>query len=151
SWLNHQGARDGECHGWCVEPEVHKTLCHVLCCHTGLFGEVAQIQDAFVCNKSVQTGVEQRVVLLESMGQIVCRQYCNLSGFFECWRAHDRHIRPGDGQYTGCAVQGRSDRCGVLWQWTVRIGRQVWLEVLSYTDGSNTGTAATVWDSESFV
>ena len=58
--LHHQGAVDREGQRRGVETVVDQPLCDVLGGHTGAFGDLAQVEDAFVGNQPGFPGVEHR-------------------------------------------------------------------------------------------
>ena len=72
--LHHQRARDRERQGGGVETVIDQALGHILGGHTGLGGQLAQVQDALVRHQPALTGVEDREVLVQPGRDVVRRE-----------------------------------------------------------------------------
>ena len=69
--FDHQGARDGEAHGWRVEAEVHEAFGDVVDGDADAVFHAAHVNDAFVGDEAVFTRVEDGEVLGDAFGQVV--------------------------------------------------------------------------------
>ena len=155
--LDHQSVGDGPGHGGCVEAVVLETLGNVDGFDAASVLEAADVQDELVGTAAVLVGVQDRVVGLETGHDIVGVQEGDLGCVGEASVAHHVDVVECDGENAGAAPGSGTDRgrgvvaalgLEVLAGW---VGGQEGTQVLGHTDGSDTGTTTTVWDTEGLV
>ena len=90
---------DGEGEGRRVEAEVDQPLGDVLGGHARRGGQRAQVEDALVGDAAPRAGVQDgEAAPSQPGGQVVGVQDRDLGGPLEALRAHERNVRPRDGQ-----------------------------------------------------
>lgn len=104
-WLDHERATDGPAHGGSMVTKVHQTLRHVL---DSDFFEVAEIDDALVCDESFAAFVKRRKARLELFGHVVRMENGGLCGL-DNTRTHHGEVHPRDGADAGATPRRGTD------------------------------------------
>ena len=136
--------------------------------------EGTAVENELVCHAAVGTGINQRVVILQTVGHVVGVENCHLRGARQTGAAHERDVDPTDRQNARAAVRGGGNaniECRLLIvesrlltvvvvrQSTFNVPRSTtnirfWQkrrELLRYTNRSHPRPAAAVGDAEGFM
>ena len=81
-----------------MESVVDEALRDIVDCHSGFFGDRTQIENAFVSNESVATGIENGVGALETTCDVIRVQNRNVCGSLKTFGAHHRDVGPRNGE-----------------------------------------------------
>ncbi|GJC97616.1 putative metal-dependent RNase [Colletotrichum higginsianum] len=146
--LNHERVAHGPAHRRRVEAVVLEALGDIDRLDARRRAERPRVEDELVRAPAVLVGVEDLVVRLEAREDVVGVEDGRLGREAQAVVAHERVVRPADGQNAGAAVR-RAGHHGL--PGLGRAAGQVRAEVLLDADGSNTGTAAAVRDAEGLV
>ena len=150
--FHHQRAGHRKAQGGCMKTVIHQALGDVLCRHAAGFLQRAQVQDAFVCDMAVFTGVERRVMVLEAGADVVGAQNSHFGRLFQAFGAHHAAVHPADRQHRRIAHGRRRDGADAIDMNTGRgMAGQVGHQVRHHADRTHARPAAAVRNAEGLV
>ena len=145
--LDHQCSGHRERHGRRVEAEIDQPLGDILVGNAAAVLNAANVDDAFMRHPSFRTGVEHRIVRLQTRRHVVGGQNRHRSGIRQAGRSHHPDIGIGDGK-NACGTERRgADRALSI----ERRARKERCQMRGDTDRSDARAAAAMRDAEGLV
>ena len=165
--FDHEGSRNGERHRRGVEAVIDKALRDVVDRDTRFGCQWPEVEDALVCDQTVFSRVQNRVVLAKSRCYIVCGEYCGCCRVTQTVRPQHANVSPRNREDAGATERRCGNRTspvnklaglsrcrvkrGVVRRLRHGVAGQERSQVCFRTNRSDAGASAAVRDREGFV